>query len=307
MRTTSTALAALLASVAALGAFGGTAAADRTRNRLDKEPAVRHRLLLLKGRFEVQPLFETSINADFRHTIGGGLKLEYHLSDMLSFGAIGVFGTSINTGLVDKIVDTLESEGSCVDPMGMSVDCDATREPSKEEFLQHLNKIPVHGAAYVSLTPWYGKLAAFSTAFVNFDFYFQGGVAFAQLKSDCDEVNICDDPAPGQTTPNPQNPDLPFPPDDNPNNDRPLNSGTKVGLYLAGGLHVFLNDFIALDFSVRDYAFTDNPSGADYNADLFVCDGSGGFDCKSDSRFLHHIFAGFGVSIMFPMTAKRTK
>lgn len=298
MRNTNTALAALLFLVAA----GGSASAERERNALAKEPAVRHRLLLVKGRFEVQPLFESTINADFRHILGGGLKLEYHFSDMLSFGALGVFSTSINTALVGKITDTLETEGNCVDSMGDAVDCDQTREPSKEEFLQHLNKMPIHGAAYVSLTPWYGKLAAFSTAFVNFDFYFQAGVAFAKLDSSCD-ADICDDDAPGLST---GDPEMPIPPDDNPNNDPPLNSGNRIGLYLAGGLHVFLNDFIALDFSVRDYAFSDNPSGADYNADLFVCD-KDVFDCKSDSRFLHHIFAGFGVSIMFPMTAKRTR
>jgi len=301
MRTCKTAFAALLI----LGTLAGSAAADRTRNRLDKEPAVRHRLLLVKGRFEVQPLFESTINADFRHVIGGGLKLEYHLSDMLSFGGVFVAGTSINTALVGKITKTLETEGNCVDQDGMPVDCDATREPSKEEFLQHLNSMPLHGAAYVSLTPWYGKLAAFSTAYVNFDFYFQAGVSFAQLKSKCDPA-ICDDKAPGQSTPNPADPEMPFPPDDNPNNDPPLNNGTKVGLYLAGGLHVFLNDFLALDLSVRDYAFNDNPSGADYNADLFVCNTSQ-FDCKSDTRFLHHLFAGFGLSVMFPMTAKRTR
>lgn len=298
MRNTKTALAALVF----LAAAGGTASAERERNSLAKEPAVRHRLLLVKGRFEVQPLFESTINADFRHILGGGLKLEYHISDMISFGALGVFSTSINTALVGKITDTLETEGNCVDSMGDPVNCDQTREPSKEEFLQHLNKMPFHGAAYVSLTPWYGKLAAFSTAFVNFDFYFQAGVAFAKLDSSC-ESNICDDMDPGQTTGDGEDA---IPPDDNPNNDPPLNDGNRIGLYLAGGLHVFLNDFIALDFSVRDYAFSDNPSGADYNADLFVCD-SGRFDCKSDSRFLHHLFAGFGVSIMFPMTAKRTR
>jgi outer membrane beta-barrel protein len=291
-----------LAAVLVLGALAGSAAADRVRNRLDKEPAVRARLLLVRGRVEVQPLFESTINADFRHTIGGGLKLEYHLTDMFSFGAIGVFGTSINTGLVDKIVKTLETEGNCVDLNGDPTDCDMTREPSKEEFLQHLNKMPIHGAAYVSLTPWYGKLAAFSTAFVNFDFYFQAGVAFAQLKSSCDTA-LCDDDTPGQSTGT--DPNI-IPPDDNPNNDPPLNNGTKIGLYLAGGLHVFLNDFIALDLSVRDYAFNDNPSGADYNADLFVCDSSR-FDCKSDNRFLNHLFVGVGVSVLLPMTAKRTR
>lgn len=291
-------------SVLLLGAFAGSATADRTRDRLKKEPAVRHRLLLVKGRFEVQPLFESTINADFRHILGGGLKLEYHISDMLSFGGVGVFSTKVNTGLVGKIVKTLETEGNCVDEDDMPVDCDATREPSKEEFLQHLNEMPVHGALYVSLTPWYGKLAAFSTAFVNFDFYFQAGVSFAQLKSSCDD-NLCDDMKPGLS--DDTDPNNVIAADDNPNNDPPLNNGTKIGLYLAGGLHVFMNDFIALDLSVRDYAFTDNPSGADYNADLFVCGPNGPSDCKSDNRFLHHLFVGVGVSIMFPMTAKRTR
>ena len=176
---------------------------------------------------------------------------------------------------------------------------DMTREPTKTEFAQHLNKMPFHGAAYVSLTPWYGKLAAFSSAFVNFDFYFQAGLSFAQLKSDCDD-NICDDPAPGVTGPDPDGngPLEGDPPDDNPNNDPPLNSGTKLGLYLGAGIHVFLNDFIALDLTVRDYAFSDNPSGADFNANLAVQD--------DDSRFLHHLFMGAGISIMLPPKVKRT-
>src|SRR5262245_1278298 len=80
----------------------------RKRNRLDSEPAVRHRLLLVKNRFEVAPQFESTINADFRHTVGPGVKLEYHLTDMLSFGGLYAYGFSINTGLVDKIMPTLE-------------------------------------------------------------------------------------------------------------------------------------------------------------------------------------------------------
>src|SRR6185295_2452920 len=89
------------------------------------------------------------------------------------------------------------------------------------------------------------------------------------------------------------------PPDMNPNNDPPLNSGGRAGLYIGGGVHVFLNDFIALDLTVRDYAFTDNPSGADFNANLAVTD--------DDNRFIHHLFFGAGVSIMFPTKLKRTQ
>ena len=270
---------------AILAAAPGDASAQRRKSSLEGQPAVRHRLLLVKGRFEITPLFESTINADFRHIVGGGAKLEYHLSDMLSFGAVGVFATSLDTGLVKKIMPTLEE----------SVDND-TREPSQTEFEQHLNEMPIHGAGYVSLTPWYGKLAAFGKAFVNFDFYFQAGLSFATLKSNCDEDAICNDTHPG--TVDDSDPDNPILPDENPNNDPPLNDGAKVGLYLGGGIHVFLNEFIAVDFSVRDYAFVDNPSGADFDANLYVD--------KNDSRFLHHLFMGVGVSILLPAKAKRT-
>ncbi len=255
--------------------------AERRTSGLADDVAVRHRRLLVKGRFEFAPLFESTINADFRHIIGGGAKLEYHFGDILSIGIIGVGSASLNTGLVKKIEPTLETT---VDP--------DTREPSRDEFMTRLNSMPLHGAAYVSVTPWYGKLAAFGQAFVAFDFYFQAGVAFAQLKSDC-PTNVCNDPAPGMPTNNGMTPA-----DNNPNNDPPLNSGGRAGLYLGGGIHVFLNDFIALDLTIRDYAFSDNPSGADFNANLAVT--------KDDNRFIHHLFFGAGVSIMFPTTVKRT-
>jgi outer membrane beta-barrel protein len=278
-------------AVVGLLAVSGSAHAERRQNALASDVAVRHRRLLVKNRFELAPLFESTINADFRHIIGGGAKLEYHLTDKLSIGLIGVYSTSIDTKLVDKIVPTLDTQAAkqAKIMMGQSI-----REPSQEELLDRLNTMPLHGAAYVSLTPWYGKLAAFSQAYVAFDFYFQAGVSFAQLKSDC-PATICSDTHPGASLA--QNGDT-IPPDMNPNNDPPLNNGGRIGLYLGGGIHVFLNDFLALDMTVRDYAFTDNPSGADFNADLFVSD--------ADNRFLHHLFFGVGISVMLPTTVKRT-
>jgi outer membrane beta-barrel protein len=252
---------------------------------------VRNRLLLVAKRLEATPLFESTINADFRHFIGGGLKIEYHLNDMLSFGGIGVFTTALDTKLTKRIKDTLETAPN-----------DMTREPSIQEFEQRLNSMPLHGALYVSLTPWYGKLAAFGKAYVNFDFYFQGGFGFATLKSGCED-SICNDSDPffdDPTTPTVDERDA------NPNNDRPLNDGFRPGLYLAGGIHVFVSDFIALDLAVRDYAFMDNPSGADFNADEAVGENPRD-DIGNDNRFLHHLFVGVGVSIMLPMKVKRTR
>ncbi len=284
----------VVAAIAVSGAVSAPARAEPRQNTLAADVAVRHRRLLVKNRFEFTPLFESTINADFRHILGGGAKLEYHLSDMFSIGVIGVASTSLDTKLVDKIVPTLmtQAEKQQMVAAGMNI-----REPSQEEFLDRLNTMPFHGAVYASLTPWYGKLAAFGQAYVAFDFYFQAGVAFAQLKSDC-PVTICSDPSPGQSRPDPNNPGDTIAADLNPNNDPPLNSGGRVGLYLGGGIHVFLNDFLALDLTVRDYAFTDNPSGADFNADLFVS--------TADNRFLHHLFFGAGISVMLPTAVKRT-
>jgi outer membrane beta-barrel protein len=294
--------AALLSGVA----LSHDARADRRLNSLHDDVAVRHRRLLVSNRFEVAPLFESTINGDFQHILGGGLKLEYHLSDMLSIGVVGVYSKNINTKLTDRIVPTLPTQAKKLatekgpDGMAGTADDVYVREPSQEEFTQHLNQMPIRGAAYVSLTPWYGKLAAFSQAYVAFDFYFQAGVSFAQLKSNCDP-QICNDKFPGVS--HMEGMDT-VPADNNPNNDPPLNDGTKVGLYLGGGIHVFLSDFLALDLTVRDYAFSDNPSGADYNADLFV--GKNKATGDDDNRFLHHIFFGAGVAIFFPTEVKRT-
>jgi outer membrane beta-barrel protein len=283
MKRTIISFVVLVGLVVGASVFGAADAEAQRRSPLEGQPAVRNRLLLVKNRLEITPTFESTINADFRHIVGGGAKLEFHLSDVFSIGGIGIFSTALDTALVKRITPTLETTND-----------DRTREPSQAEFEQHLNTMPIHGAAYVGLTPWYGKLAAFGKAFVNFDFYFQAGVSFGMLKSSCDP-SVCNDRAPGIGMPT-ANP--PVPPDDNPNNDPPLNDGPRIGLYLGGGIHVFLNEFIALDLAFRDYAFNDNPSGADFNADLFVSD--------DDSRFMHHLFVGVGVSVLLPTKAKRT-
>lgn len=256
---------------------------------LAEQPAVRHRLLLVKGRFELTPAFEANVNADYKYTLSGGLRAEYHLSDMLSVGAVGFYGASLNTGLTDRILGTLPDE-----------DPDADPTPTREEYEQHLNDMPIHGAAYVSLTPWYGKLAAFGASFVNFDFYFSGGVAFAQLTSNC-RLGVCSDDEPGapEEIPNPEDPENPFIiPDNNANDDPAVNEGNKFGLYLGGGIHVFLTNSIALDFTVRNYLFSNNPSGLDTNFDYLV---SG-----ADNRLLNHLFLGVGASVFFPMRPDRT-
>jgi len=284
-------LLTIAAGLAVIAATTTDAAAERRHNGLAKDKAVRNRRLLVKNRLEFAPLFESTINADFKHIVGGGAKLEYHLGDMFSIGGIAVGSTAINTALTDRIVPTLETNADATTP-----------EPSQDEFVNRLNAIPFHGAAYASLTPWYGKLAAFSQAFVAFDFYFQAGVSFAQLTSNCElsAGGPCNDDHPGETKMQGQDT---IPADLNPNNDPSLNAGQRVGLYLGGGIHVFVSDFIALDLTVRDYAFADNPSGADVSGPQ---NGPDRAVTSDDNRFLHHLFFGAGVSVLFPIKVKRT-
>ncbi len=244
---------------------------------LEGQPPVRHRKLLVKKRFEAALAFESSINAEFMHTPSFGVKLEYHLSDMLSIGGVGFFGVPIKTGLAKRISETLDT----------TVPNNADPTPTRAEFDEHLNKMPVHAGLYATWTPWYGKLAAFGKFFLHFDFYFSGGLAFAQLKNDC--CSFSEDPEPGGGS---------MGPDNDPNNDPAINDGSRFGIFLGGGIHVFLNDFIALDLTVRDYLFSDNPSGLDFNGDLAVRD--------DDNRFLNHLFVGIGVSFLLPSKIKRT-
>src|SRR3954471_4296162 len=126
----------IIAACLGLASIGGAETAahsDRRKNNLTEQPAVRHRRLLVKQRFELAPLFESTINADFRHIVGGGLKLEYHFSDMFSIGVVGVGSTALDTGLVKKIDGTLTDS-----PMN-------PREPTRAQFDDRLNTMPLHG------------------------------------------------------------------------------------------------------------------------------------------------------------------
>src|SRR5690606_7994837 len=119
-----------IALLGSLLVFEGAAEAQR-KNPLEGQPAVRHRLLLVKQRFEITPAFESSVNADFKHTLSAGLKLEYLLSDMFSLGTVGFFGAGVNTGLISNIINGLPVVASDRDPL-----------PSCNQWEQHLITIP---------------------------------------------------------------------------------------------------------------------------------------------------------------------
>jgi outer membrane beta-barrel protein len=262
--------------------------ADRVSPLAD-QPAVRHKLELREGRIEIAPTFEGSISADFKYTLSGGLKVEYHVNDWLSVGGLAFFGGAINSDLFDKVVGTLPETGE-----------DTYPTPSKTTAEQHVNTMPLHGGVGLTLTPWSGKLSLFGKIFAHYDIYFSGGFGFAQTKNDfktknglpgddkdtaCDKN--CDDPDPTKRI---------F---DDPRNDGPHNAGFNAGVQFGGGFHFFFSQFAALDIYIRDYMFADNPAGLDFNGDFKVD--------SDDRRFLSHLFVGIGIAIYLPARADISK
>lgn len=238
---------------------------------LKNQPAVRHKQELRLKRLELAPTFEATVQGDYKHTLSAGVKIEYHLTDALSVGALLFFGGGIDTKLTEQIrgsLPTTEMTGVGADPT-----------PSQSTFDAHLNTIPFHGGLGATFTPWFGKLSLFQKSFLNFDFYISGGLGFAQTSNSNSAGDTCVSAM-----------------DNDPRNDCPHNAGFNPGIQVGAGLHIYFNKWIALDLSFRDYFFTDNPSGLDFNADLKVDD--------ADRRFLSHLFFGIGVSMFVPPKAK---
>jgi outer membrane beta-barrel protein len=268
--------AAALAAGAAL-LLAGVADAQTRRSPLDGQPAVRHKFELRDKRFQVSPTFDMSVAADYKHTLSGGLKLEYHLTDGLSLGGMAFFGGGMNTGLMEQIHESLPTSTTPGDPT-----------PSRSQFRERLNTIPFHGSLHATITPWFGKLSLFGKSELAFDVYVRGGLGLAQTKNGMSSDNCA---------PTPEGRDV----DDNPiyndpRNDCAWNSGFHPGIMIGGGLHLFLNRWMALDLSLHNYMFNDNPSGLDFNGDLKVD--------ADDKRFLSHLFFGVGISLFLPPKVK---
>jgi outer membrane beta-barrel protein len=270
----------LVAAITTITLLAVPTVASAREDILKGQPDVRNKYEYRAQRFELAPTFEMTVNADYKHAVSGGIKAEYHLSDSLSFGASIFFGTGIDTALTGQVSNSLpDSHGPDGDPT-----------PTRAEFEDHLNTIPLHGSVHATFTPWFGKMALFGKGFVAFDLYVTGGFGFANLKTNWGEDN-CAPEADGQVN----GMDV-F---DDPRNDCPYNSGFRPGVMIGVGMHVYLSKWIALDIAFRDYFFNDNPSGQDANKD-------GQVD-SSDPRFLGHLFYGVGISFMLPPKIKVTR
>ena len=71
--------------------------------RLENGDAIRHRLLLRGGRFDITPSLGFTLNDAFRRNILFGAQLSYHLSDSFAVGATVMGGLGLDSSLADRI------------------------------------------------------------------------------------------------------------------------------------------------------------------------------------------------------------
>jgi outer membrane beta-barrel protein len=273
-------------SLSALGLCGLSqeANAERGRNPLAGQPAIRHRLELRKMRFEISPQFLISMNQPFLIGIGGGANLQFHITDWLGVGASFHYTASVAAPLAGQVESSLPTRPpTAADPaFGL-------RQPSKQQFTDHLIGPNFLGGLYATLTPMGGKFSMFNAVFANYDFYGLAGIGIVNLTTPLSSGAGYQQPAGMNNDVNVQASD-------------PL-TGIRVAGLIGIGVHIFFNDFIALQLEVRDYIYKANPGGLDVNA-TDGARGQGPVLTGNDEYITSNLYFGAGLSIFLPPRAK---
>ena len=272
----------VLLTLLTLASLGGSAWAQR-RNPLEGQPAVRHMVELRKLRFEVTPQFITSINQDYRHAFGPGINMQFHITDWLGIGVAGNYTFNTDTALEDQVRSKLPT-GDYVYP---------GPQPTLQIHDQHVLSISALASAYASITPWHGKFALFSALFANYDFFVNGGIGFVYYTQ-----NNCCFTDPNHPNGMPNQTDLSHGVDVvDPNLQSGAQfAGVKIGGMIGVGVHIFFNDWLALQLELRDYIVGANPGGLDVNGDRVLN--------SADEGPQNNIFFGAGLSFFLPPRAK---
>lgn len=278
----------VLAGVLVAPAARADSQGDRKKNPLDGQPAVRHKLELRRLRFEVTPQLMVSMNQDFRHFLGGGLVLVFHINDWIGIGVQAAGGGGLDTGLTGALNNQLVSERS-----GMAA---VKYQPSREQFNAHLASMNLVGSLYAMVTPFSGKLAIFGNGYARYDLSILLGVGMMNLTNSWGSYtptgtfggtntkladNICTDAKRD---------------DNDPNRCDPKNAGIKVSGMWGLGLHLFFNEWLGLNLEVRGFVASTNYGGLDINGDRAL-DGK-------DATITNNMFASAGLTFLLPIHAR---
>lgn len=287
-------------SIGALALLAAPAHADRGRNPLAGQPAIRHRVEMRKLRFEVTPQLMLSLNQPYLIGVGGGGALQFHLTDWLGLGASFHYTTNLAAPLVGRIEEALPSAYA-----GAGDPSSGLKQPSKQMFRDHLVGPSMLIGVYGTLTPIAGKFSLFNTLFAKYDFYGLIGVGFANL------TNPLLDPPGGVYVDSAGTTRMGY--------VEPLQAGNDVnlqspqpftGLRPAGlfgiGVHMYFNHFIGLNLELRDYLYKSNPGGLDVSTSDNNSDNSPVLS-GADEYLVSNLYFGLGLTIMLPPGAKTSR
>jgi len=200
-------------------------------------PAVRKLRLYREGRFEIAPAVSFSLLDEYRRTIFLGARLNYNFTDWLGFGAWGAYGGAVrfNTHLTDQIQE-VNADRQSLPTTDLSRRLTAVNMGA--EFEDQLGGIDWVVAPQITAVPFRGKLALFSSIYVDTDLYFFAGPAIIGVTERADCTGDC--PTNFDTT-------------------------SRVAIAPTGGLGLtfYVNKWSAIGFDARVMPFSYNTGGFD--------------------------------------------
>ncbi len=274
----------------------------KAQNFQEGMPAVRHRVELREGRFEVGPTINFTLNRLVKNSALFGVKLQYHILDQLSVGGEFAGGVSFGSALSREMKQSYIDEGTDE----LSGDA-LTAHHAKglltwEEHESRMSNIHFVGDVRATWTPIYGRIAFFSNLFVLYDMYIFAGFGMAYIKNNFDS-NSSD----------------PFHDNNDGKGVDATNEGFRPGLLFPGiGVHIYINNWIAIGLEVKNVMFEDNETGGDVTRGLTKAEREQFSDCgnqisytsgsicrpsvidEDDKEFITHWFFGLNVSFFLP-------
>ncbi len=241
-----------LAGLAALTAVSTGAEAQEIQltGPLAGAPAVRKLRLHRAGRFEIAPGVSFSLLDQYRRTLLPGAALTYHVTDWLGFGVWGGAGIAYNAGLADELqTKAIDSRDCANKPFSKACKLTATNLTRGKIADTQLGSMQWIVSPQIQVVPFRGKLALFSSLFVDTDVNIFAGPAFIGLQeradcgADADGVKlgvVCSDQA-----------------------SFTLASRVAVTGTFGLGLNFYPSPFIGFGFEFRGIPFAWNTSGFD--------------------------------------------
>jgi hypothetical protein len=149
-------------------------------------PAVRKLRLYREGRFEIAPAVSFSLLDEYQRTIFIGGRLTYNFTDWLGFGAWGAYGglLQLPTHLTEEVQAVNETRRQ--QPV-TDLNRRLTAVNMGPDFEDQLGGVDWVVSPQITAVPFRGKLALFSSIYVDTDLYIFGGPAFIGVteRDDC--------------------------------------------------------------------------------------------------------------------------